>query len=334
MITAWPLDDADYTAREIGAFAGTRTRGVFAAEDCFHVTAEGGFNVNLSGGLAWLQKEKYWGLAVLEPEDTSFRLDVGSGLLDRYVAVCIVLDKTANAPRKILRYGAYSDHPAKPTPRRDAYYDEIIVATVLQKAAAVEITAADIIDERTNEAMCGIMRDGVTGIPLNGLTDQMGSRFEQWFEGIKGQLGTDPAGNLQIQVDDLKSKGSVFTATFRLDGWKQSGSTWTQTAPCEGMREKYYTSSPWVYKTGTKDADDRLRDALSQLEDGYLETQDNQIKATLYAPPPRCDIKLYLQRRAMGVTGNDAPMCAGMEFATSQEVKQMLDEVLQEGGTE
>lgn len=205
-MTIWPLDDVDYTAESIGAFAGARSRGVFAAEDCFRVSAAGGFKLRMTGGLAWLKKDRYWGVALLETADTTVTVDVGSGQLPRYVAVALLLDKTANKPRMELRYGEYAASPQKPQPRRDAYFDEIIVATVLQRAGAVEITAGDITDERTNETMCGLMRDAVERLPLDGLTDQMRSEFDSWFAKIKGQLSEDAAGHLQQQITALEPK--------------------------------------------------------------------------------------------------------------------------------
>ncbi len=235
---AWPLDNTEYTAEAIGAWSGTRTRGVFSADDCFSVTAAGGFSIDISPGLAWLKAAKYWGIAVVEHSTTAQTVETGSGMLSRYVAVVIQYDKTANSVQCVLRYGEYSNDPVKPVPVRDDYYDELIVASILQRAAAVELTQADITDERLNEDMCGLMRDGVTGLPTADLyarwsdffagveaeTKKMYGRwetffagvqaetaeemrkneeaFDAWFDTIKGQLSEDAAGKLQLAIDE------------------------------------------------------------------------------------------------------------------------------------
>ncbi len=226
-MTAWPLDNTEYTAEAIGAWSGTRTRGVFSAEGCFAVTAAGGFGIQISPGLAWLKAAEYWGIAVLEKVAAARQIEVGSGLLPRYVAVVLQYDKTANDVRLTLRYGDYSDAPAKPQPVRDEYYDEIILASILQPAAAVEITQANITDERLNEAMCGLMRDGVTGMPTAQLfaqaraqLDGYASEFEAWFARMQGQLSQDAAGNLQLQVDALGAEVQLFACTLLADGWQ------------------------------------------------------------------------------------------------------------------
>ena len=243
-MTAWPLDNTEYTSEAIGAWSGTRTRGVFSAEDCFMVTAAGGFGIRVSPGLAWIKVAEYWGAAVLEQNETAFTIKVGSGLLPRYVAVVLQYDKTVNEVRLALRYGEYGSPAQKLSPVRDKYYDEIILASILQRAAAVEITQADIADERLNEDMCGLMRDGVTGLPTAALyaqwdaffkrtrretgavQQQYAQQFEGWFERMRDQLDKDAAGHLQIQVDALRadttalaSEVQIFACTLLADGW-------------------------------------------------------------------------------------------------------------------
>ncbi len=300
----WPLDHSDYTAEAIGAFAGSRTRGVFSMEDCFKVTSMGGNTVKMSGGLAWLKKEKYWGVAVLEKEETQWHVDVGSGVLSRYIAVVLQLDKTGNKPKKELRYGEYADKPKKPVPRRDSYYDEIVVATILQRAGAVEITSADITDERGNGELCGLMRDAVTGIPTEELYTQASEfmrRLDAELQSVRDRSGlmgkAEYAGTRPGVVKDADSV-QVFATTLLLDGWQKSGSEWTQTASCPGMRAAYDTGAPWTYKTGNAATDAELQDGLTKICAGNVETLEDAIKATV-PNKPTCDVPVYLRRVEM-----------------------------------
>ena len=307
-MTAWPLDNTEYTAEEIGAWSGTRTRGVFSSDDCFAVTSAGGFDIQVSPGLAWLKAAKYWGIAVLEKTVTSMQIEVGSGLLPRYVAVVLQYDKTANEVRLALRYGEYSDTPAKPQPVRNEYYDEVVLASILQPAAAVEITQANITDERMNEAMCGLMRDGVTGLPTALLFAQAraqlegyASEFELWFAHIKGQLDGDTAGHLQLQLDNLAGEVQLFSCTLLADGWAASGSTYTQTVSCPGLFETYDLEAPQVPATGVKATDTALKEGLDTLcEAGNSgEVLDGQLKWTCYGSYPTVDLPLRLRRAAV-----------------------------------
>ncbi len=189
-MTTWPLDNTMYTAQAIGAFTGTRTRGVFCSEDCYKVSAAGAFDITVQPGLAWLKKEKFWGVAVLETEQTTLTLDVGSGLAQRYAAIVLQLDKTANLSSLIVKYGDYTGE--KPLPVRDDFYDEIIIAYCLQQAGAAEITSMDITDTRLDEELCGVMKDAVTGIPTQSFSEkftQLTAELEQELKGVESREG-------------------------------------------------------------------------------------------------------------------------------------------------
>ncbi len=176
MIT-WPLDNVQYTANAIGAYCATRTRGVFAAENNFNVQAQGGFNLEVSEGLAWLKKSNFWGVAVLNEQNTTLSAQVGSGEANRYISVVLQLDKTANESKLLLKYAAYGAQA--PEPVRDEFFDEIVLCHVLQRAGASEFTNGDITDKRLDEEVCGLVRDGITGIPTSEVNEQFLQKIKQ-----------------------------------------------------------------------------------------------------------------------------------------------------------
>lgn len=289
---AWPLDNTEYTAEPIGAYNGTRTRGVFSADDCFSVSATGGRVIKMSGGLAWLKASKYWGLAVLETADTTWELDVGSGVMSRYVAVVIQLDKIANLARPLIRYGDYAaDNPQIPQPVRDEYYDEIIVAAVLQRAAATDITTADITDTRTDEQYCGIMRDGVTGIPTHMLSEQVTELLAQTQARAKHQLDQMQEEIAAANTGSLFAVNLDYSAILRADAWSDSA-PYTQTVQVRGMSVQYDPLAEALL-TGTREE----RDA--QKADWYavtmIDTDTDVIIATCDDERPSGDIKLRMK---------------------------------------
>ena len=54
-ITAFPLDNTEYTAAAMGAYLGTRTRGVFSADSNLSVSSNANMTVTVSPGLTSLQ---------------------------------------------------------------------------------------------------------------------------------------------------------------------------------------------------------------------------------------------------------------------------------------
>lgn len=230
----FPLDNTPYEAKDMGTYLATRTRGVFSAESNLTVTpGENGLSVSVSPGLAWLKWADYWGTAALQEQALTLALDTADGALKRIDAIVCRLDKVNNRAEIVVKKGAPSSAPIVVPPVRDANYDELYIATVLIGAGVISISASAITDQRLNEEYCGLMRDGVTGIPtaslhaqaqqiLTELTDALNAQivrqsaeFDAWFDDLKGKLGEDPATALQLQVDNLNAAvvGDAFQAS-------------------------------------------------------------------------------------------------------------------------
>lgn len=231
----FPLDNTPYEAKDMGTYLATRTRGVFSSDGNLAVTpGESGLSVSVSPGLAWLKWSDYWGTAALQEQALTLALDTADGALKRIDAIVCRLDKVNNRAEIVVKKGAPSSAPIVVPPVRDANYDELYIATVLIGAGVISISASAITDQRLNEEYCGLMRDGVTGIPtaslhaqaqqiLTELTDALNAQivrqsaeFDAWFEDLKGKLGEDPATALQQQVDNLNA--AAVGDSFKLKG--------------------------------------------------------------------------------------------------------------------
>lgn len=198
----FPLDNTEYMADALGAWFATRTRGVFAGDGHYSVIANGDMTVTVSPGLAWLKANTYWGITAFEINPQALTISTADGALARIDTICVRLNKNGNAGELVVKKGAYTPQP--PTiapPVRNLDYDEIYVATIRVRAGATSILPTDITDQRLNETYCGVMRDGVTGIPTQGLYDA----WWNWFS------------HLQL---DTEQKAAAFTAwmvAFRHD---------------------------------------------------------------------------------------------------------------------
>lgn len=231
----FPLDNTPCEAKDMGTYLATRTRGVFSSDGNLAVTpGESGLSVSVSPGLAWLKWSDFWGVAALQAQVLTLDLDTADGALKRIDAIVCRLDKVNNRAEIVVKKGAPSSAPIVVPPVRDANYDELYIATVLIGAGVISISASAITDQRLNEEYCGLMRDGVTGIPtaslhaqaqqiLTELTDALNAQivrqsaeFDAWFEDLKGKLGEDPATALQQQVDNLNA--AAVGDSFKLKG--------------------------------------------------------------------------------------------------------------------
>ena len=183
----FPLDDTEYEAKEMGAYLATRTRGVFSAEDNLRVSpGQSGLTVTVAPGLAWLKRSDWWGVAALQDTALTFTLDKADGALSRMDAIVARLDKVGNRAEIAVKKGSFSSSPTVADPVRDDSADEIYLATVLVEPGAVSLTAAAVTDQRLNESYCGLMRDGVTGIPTAMLQQQAQELIDELRRVIAG----------------------------------------------------------------------------------------------------------------------------------------------------
>lgn len=183
----FPLDNTPYEAKDMGTYLATRTRGVFSAESNLTVTpGENGLSVSVSPGLAWLKWSDFWGVAALQEQALTLTLDTADGALKRIDAIVCRLDKVNNRAEIVVKKGAPSSAPIVVPPIRDANYDELYIATVLIGAGVISISASAITDQRLNEEYCGLMRDGVTGIPTALLQEQVQQLIDHLRDEING----------------------------------------------------------------------------------------------------------------------------------------------------
>lgn len=119
----------------------------------------------------------------------------------------IVLRLDDNKAQRSIRVeivkGTPQSQPVKPTPVREGAVYDLVLANVMVRANVSTITNADITDTRLDKNACGFV-SAVNNLNMDALYTQQKALFDAWFEGVKNQLGTDAAGNLQNQINALK----------------------------------------------------------------------------------------------------------------------------------
>lgn len=187
---AYPLGGKqDYSAAQAGAFHGTRTSGVWSGEDNLKVTITGARQLTLSKGIAWLTTEEYWGKVYVNTSDLNFTLPVADAALDCICRLVIRWDKTANTATAQLLQGELGSSPTAPArSTTDELYD-LVLCDYLVAHGEATASAANLTDQRMNEDLCGLMRDGVTRIPTATLEAQVSALLEQLRTAITQAAG-------------------------------------------------------------------------------------------------------------------------------------------------
>ncbi len=168
-ITTYPLNGIDYDARDAAGYNATRTSGVYSAEEDFAVTPAGGIKVTVSAGQGWVRPARFEGYSIIMREAETLTLALADGQRPRIDRIVLRFDAASRKSSLLILQGTPDTQPTAPAISRTATVYDLCLADVTRPAGSTAITAGNITDTRTNEALCGIMRDAVTRIPTEQL---------------------------------------------------------------------------------------------------------------------------------------------------------------------
>lgn len=155
--------------------------------------------VSVQPGSAWINGYYFTlkdtpEILTIQSNATLFRID----------SVILGLNYTSREIKPYVRSSAVSSAPSAVTLQRDGSVYELELARVLVGPGVTQIVQTNITDMRTNTASCGIVAGTIDQIDTTDLFAQYSAAFNDWFEGIKADLGEDVAGNLLTKIQNLE----------------------------------------------------------------------------------------------------------------------------------
>ena len=213
-IITYPENGITYDADDASGYLATRLSGVYSAEEDFAVTAQGGLSVQVSAGQAWVRPARFKGRSIIMEQPTTVVLTAADPVRSRIDRVVLRYDAAAKKTRlQVLEGVPDSAGPAAPAITRTELIYDLCLAEIKRPAGSTAVTVADIYDTRADETVCGVMRDGVNGIPTGILVKQ----FRAVIDALKGEsadkLGYYPVGSI-YQSTDPTSPAALFGGTW------------------------------------------------------------------------------------------------------------------------
>ena len=204
-IITYPLNGVTYDAEDVSTYLCTRTSGVYAKDSNYAVSVTGARQITVAPGLAWINYDDFKGVSACSREAVNLTIPDADSTLSRIDRVVLQFDTAANLTAVKLKTGTPAAAPEPPAILQNHNQYELGLCTVSVPAGSSVITAADITDTRADEDVCGVMRDGVTGIPTAQLV-------EQWQAAQAAQMaqGTEKLDRLEQSIRDLDN-GSFYT---------------------------------------------------------------------------------------------------------------------------
>lgn len=172
-IITYPENGITYDADDASGYLSTRLSGVYSADEDFAVTANGDLTVTVSAGQAWVRPARFRGRSIILEQPETVTLTAADTVRSRIDRLVLRYDAAAKKTSLTVLTGTPdSASPTAPEIIRTALVYDLCLADIRRPAGSTVVTAADITDTRADEAVCGVMRDGVKGIPTAQLQAQ------------------------------------------------------------------------------------------------------------------------------------------------------------------
>lgn len=168
-IVLYPANDCDFDAADVAAYLAGLTSGVFSSAEDFPVTAAGGLKVTVGAGRGWVHPSRFTGYSITKREADTLALPLADPSLPRIDRIVMRYYAGARAASLQVLQGTASSTPTAPAISRTELIYDLCLAEITRPAGSTSITTGQITDTRLDEALCGIVRDSVTGIPTDEL---------------------------------------------------------------------------------------------------------------------------------------------------------------------
>lgn len=204
-IITYPENGITYDADDASGYLATRQSGVYSAEEDFAVSISGELSLTVSAGQAWVRPSRFKGRSIIMEQPTTLTLTAADPVRTRIDRVVLRYDAAARQTRlQVLEGTPDSASHTAPAITRTALVYDLCLAEITRPAGSTAITAANLTDTRADEDVCGVMRDGATGIP----TEQL---IAQW-RAAQADLETQLRAQLAVLNAEIKD-GSAYSKT-------------------------------------------------------------------------------------------------------------------------
>ena len=223
-IITYPLDGPTYFAEDVATYLCTRTSGVYAKETNFAVSITGSRELTVAPGLAWMNYDDFKGISVCSRESAVLEVPAADNTLGRIDRVVLQFDTDANLTALKLKPGVPSADPQPPAILQNHRQYELGLATIAVPAGSASISQANLTDTRADETVCGVMRDGVTGIPTEELLKQARARIAELEETASDSAAAADKSATAAAASQSAAAGSASTASTKASAAASSAS--------------------------------------------------------------------------------------------------------------
>ena len=220
-IVLYPANGYDFDAADVAAYLAGLISGVFSGDEDFPVTAAGGLKVTVGAGRGWVHPSRFTGYSITKREADTLTMPLADPSLPRIDRIVMRYDAGARAASLHVLQGTASSAPTAPAISRTELIYDLCLAEITRPAGSTSITTGQITDTRLDEALCGIVRDGVTGIPTDELLAAAKERInalEETASAAAKKAGTSKTAAAQSEANAEAYKEAAATSELNAAG--------------------------------------------------------------------------------------------------------------------
>lgn len=218
-IITYPENGITYDADDASGYLSTRLSGVYSADEDFAVTANSDLTVTVSAGQAWVRPARFRGRSIIMEQPETVTLTAADAVRSRIDRLVLRYDAAARKTRlQVLEGTPDSASPTAPEITHTALVYDLCLAEIRRPAGSTVVTAADITDTRADEDVCGVMRDGVTGIPTAQLQaqalammTQLSTELHTKLDALDAAIAAVESGNFYTKSEADAKFGTPYT---------------------------------------------------------------------------------------------------------------------------
>ena len=217
-IITYPLNGVTYDAEDVSTYLCTRTSGVYSKDTNYAVSVTGARQIAVAPGLAWINYDDFKGVSACSREAVNLTVPDADSTLSRIDRVVLQFDTASNLTAVKLKTGTPAAAPEPPAILQNHNQYELGLCTVSVPAGSSVVTAADITDTRADEAVCGVMRDSVTGIPTAQLQaqalaimTQLSTELHTKLDALDAAIAAVESGNFYTKAQADAKFGTPYT---------------------------------------------------------------------------------------------------------------------------
>ena len=278
-IVLYPANDYDFDAADVAAYLAGLTSGVFSGAEDFPVTAAGGLTVTVGAGRGWVHPSRFTGYSITKREADTLTLPLADPSLPRIDRIVMRYDAGARAASLQVLQGTASSTPTAPAISRTELIYDLCLAEITRPAGSTAVTTGQITDTRLDEALCGIVRDGVTGIPTEELIASARERInalEETASAAAKEAGASKTAAAQSEANAEAYKEAAATSELNAAGSASASAS----SAAAAARSQSAAAGSATEASGSASAAEKFKTAAATSESNAAKHEEAAKKAS------------------------------------------------------